>query len=194
MNMKTLSPGQFGLLKGSLVTATLFSTGIGIGLFFLHRKHEAELDKLEKDTAMTCLDFAAEHYEGVIRRSKQATAGMVATAKQPITKMTYYEEFLEYQRRLDNAVKAEPTEEERATLKQKMILQQKEYEELLQKIGEQKAQSDIGIDELKLKLLSKKATELADKALHHRDKTPEEETEAFQREIDAMNNYEDTEE
>ena len=79
-------------------------------------------------------------------------------------------------------------------MKQKMILQQKEYEELLQKIGEQKAQSDIGIDELKLKLLSKKATELADKALHHRDKTPEEETEAFQREIDAMNNYEDTEE
>lgn len=194
MNLKTLSPGQFGMLKGSLATVALFSTGIGIGLFCLHRKHEAELDKLEKDTAMTCLDFAAEHYEGVIRRSKKSTSDTVASANQPITKMTYYEEFLEYQRRLDNAVKYEPTEEEWATLKQRMILQQKEYEELLQKIGEQKAQADMGIDVLKLKLLAKKATELADKALHHRDETTEEESEVFQREIDAMNNYEDTEE
>lgn len=30
-----------------------------------------QMDKLEKDTAITCLDFATEHYEDVIRRREK---------------------------------------------------------------------------------------------------------------------------
>ena len=122
MNLQTLSPVQVGMLKGSLVTAILFAAGIGAGLFFLHRKHEDELDKLEKDTAMTCLDFAAEHYEGVIRRDRKAAADKKSTFVEPTFKTPYYEEFLEYQRTLDSAGKQEPTEEEWAELEQKMML------------------------------------------------------------------------
>lgn len=67
-----LTPEHIGMLKGAAVTATLFSVSIAVGLFFLHRKHEEELDKLESDTARFCLDMAAEHYEGaIIRREKK---------------------------------------------------------------------------------------------------------------------------
>ena len=75
-----------------------------------------------------------------------------------------------------------------------MMLQEKEYEELLQKLGEQKTQANVGIDRLKLKLLAKKATELADKAGSSERQMPDVDTEEFQREIDAMNNYEEPEE
>ena len=194
MNLNTLSPVQIGMLKGSLATAMLFSAGIGVGLFFLHRKHEEELDKIEKDTAMTCLDFAAEHYEGVIRRGKKAAADNKDAFVEPVFKTPYYEEFLEYQRTLDSTGKHKPTEEEWDTLEEKMMLQEKEYEELLQKLGEQKTQANVGIDRLKLKLLAKKATELADKAGSSERQMPDVDTEEFQREIDAMNNYEEPEE
>ena len=66
-----LTPEHIGMLKGATATALLFIAGIAIGLFFLHRKHEEEMDKLQKDTAITCLDFATEHYEGVIRRREK---------------------------------------------------------------------------------------------------------------------------
>ena len=194
MNLQTLSPVRVGMLKGSLVTAMLFTAGIGAGLFFLHRKHEDELDKLEKDTAMTCLDFAAEHYEGVIRRDRKAAADQKSAFVEPTFKTPYYEEFLEYQRTLDSAGKHEPTEEEWAALEQKMMLQQKEHEELLRKLGEQTAQADVGLDRLKLKLLAKKAQELADKASLSGSQTPDVDSGESLREIDAMNNYEEPEE
>ena len=66
-----LTPEHIGMLKGAAATALFFSAGIAIGLFFLHRKHEEELDKLERDTARACLDVAAEHYESVIRRREK---------------------------------------------------------------------------------------------------------------------------
>ena len=47
-----LTPEHIGMLKGATATALLFIAGIAIGLFFLHRKHEEEMDKLEKDTAI----------------------------------------------------------------------------------------------------------------------------------------------
>lgn len=72
-----LTPEHIGMLKGATATALLFIAGIAIGLFFLHRKHEEEMDKLEKDTAITCLDFATEHYEGVIRRREKEAKQML---------------------------------------------------------------------------------------------------------------------
>ena len=41
-----LTPEHIGMLKGATATALLFIAGIAIGLFFLHRKHEEEMDKL----------------------------------------------------------------------------------------------------------------------------------------------------
>ena len=71
-----LTPELIGVLKGAIVTATFFSAVIVIGFFFLQRKHEEELNKLEVATANLCLDMAAEHYEGVIRRrEKEARQG-----------------------------------------------------------------------------------------------------------------------
>ena len=170
-----------GVLEGALGTSVILAAGVGVGLYLLHQRHEKELDKLEKDTVITCLDFAAEHYEGVIRRDRKAVADNKAAFVEPAFKTPYYEEFLEYQRTLDSAGKYEPTEEEWAALEQKMMLQQKEYEELLQKIGEQKDQADVGLDRLKLKLLAKKATELADKATPSEAQTPNADFETFQR-------------
>ena len=71
MNSKKLTPEKRGVLKGVLGTSLVFSVGIGIGAFFLHQRHEEELDKLERDTARACLDFAAEHYERVLRQKKK---------------------------------------------------------------------------------------------------------------------------
>ena len=70
MNLNKLTLEQRGVLKGCLGTSAVFSIGIAIGAFFLHRKHEEELDKLERDTARSCLDVAADHYEKVLRRNK----------------------------------------------------------------------------------------------------------------------------
>lgn len=66
---KNLTPEKRGVLKGVLGTSLVFSVGIAIGAFFLHRKHEEELDKLELDTATTCLDIATDHFESVIRHN-----------------------------------------------------------------------------------------------------------------------------
>ena len=67
-----LTPEHIGMLKGIAVAAALFFAGIVVGLLLLHGKHEEELDKLKSDTAKLCLDMAAEHYEGVIRRREKA--------------------------------------------------------------------------------------------------------------------------
>lgn len=59
-----------------MITSITFLVGIGVGLYFLHRKHETEMDKLAKDTEISCLDLAAEHYEGVILRREKERDGV----------------------------------------------------------------------------------------------------------------------
>ena len=86
---------QRGILKGVLGTSIVSVAVAGIGLFFLHRKHEEELDKLQRDTARDCLDFAAEHYERVIRRLEKANAPAAASAEIP------FEETEEFQQEID---------------------------------------------------------------------------------------------
>lgn len=166
MNLKKLSSGQTGELRGVLVASVVFSTGIAVGLLFLKRKHEDELDKLEKDTAISCLDFAAAHYEGVLRRYKKVSDDVATT--QPVSKTLYYEEFLEFQRKLDNAGKYDPTEEEWEAIEEKTNQQQKAHEALIKRIEDQSAQMDIEFDRVKLKLLAEKATELANKIVAQR--------------------------
>lgn len=73
MTQKKISPEQIGVLKGVLTTSIVFSAGMIIGVIWLHQKHEEELDKIQRDTANDCLDFAAGHYENVIRRYRQAS-------------------------------------------------------------------------------------------------------------------------
>ena len=194
MKLKNFALEQSGALKEALITSVVFSAGIGIGLFFLKRKHEEELDKLEKDTAMNCLDVAAAHYEGVLRRREKESNVTVGSMVQPVTMTPYYEEFLEFQRKLDNAGKQKATEEEWAALKEEIAHPDKEIEELMKKSQERLTQLDIEIDRAKLGLLSAKATELAEKASVQRNQPPDVDSEEFQREIDAMNNYEEPEE
>ena len=194
MKLKKLPLDQNGALKGALATSVVFSAGITIGLFFLKRKHEEELDKLEKDTAMNCLDVAAAHYEGVLRRREKESKVTAGPMVRPVTTAPYYEEFLEFQRKLDNAGKQEATEEEWAALKEEIVHQGKEIEELMKKSQERLTQLDIEIERSKLGLLSAKATELAEMASVQRNQPPDVDSEEFQREIDAMNNYEEPEE
>ena len=70
MNLMDLTPMQTGMLKGALFTTLAFSICIGIGLYFLWQWHENEMDKLERDTAMICLDIATEHYEKALRKNR----------------------------------------------------------------------------------------------------------------------------
>lgn len=69
MRLTNMTSEQLATFKGVAGTAALFSIGLGV-LFFLHRKHEEDLDQLERDTAIECLDFAAEHYEKKLRDKK----------------------------------------------------------------------------------------------------------------------------
>jgi len=66
-----LTAYQNGVLCGVAATSLLFLTVIGAGLCYLHYKHENDLDELAKDTAMTCIDFVSQHYEGIIRRREK---------------------------------------------------------------------------------------------------------------------------
>lgn len=193
MDLRMLSAGQVGILKGVVGTTLVFATGIAVGLFFLKRKHEDELDKLEKDTAMTCLDFAADHYEGVIRRQKKA-AGKAASTPAQSANTPYYEEFLAFQQSLDRAGKHEPTEEEWAEIGRQLEAEKRVAEIEKQHVEEQSARLDLELDRVKLKMLAEKAAELAEKAQAARPpETHDPDSEEFQREIDAMNNYEDPE-
>ena len=188
MDLRMLSAGQVGILKGVVGTTLVFATGIAVGLFFLKRKHEDELDKLEKDTAMTCLDFAAEHYEGVIRRGKKDAEKAASTTSQPLSITPYYEEFLEFQRGLDDAGKVELSEEQWAEIEREMKEQDQAFQELKKDLDEKRAQCDIALDRSKLRLLAKKAAELADKAFE------EMEHEVAQMESDDMANHEGAQE
>lgn len=60
------------MLKGAAGASLVWAAAAGIGLYFLHRRHEEELDELQRDTARDCLDFAAEHYERVLRKREEA--------------------------------------------------------------------------------------------------------------------------
>lgn len=188
-----LTSHQAGVWKGALATALLFTTGIGAGLVFLKRKHEDELDEVERDTARNCLDFAANHYEGVIRRKQREAVKDVESKSAPSPMTQYYEEFLEFQRRLDNAGKREPTEEEVEEMRFEMARNKKAFEEQQRELAMQEARLDREFDRIKLKLLAKKAAELADKASSSESQTPDIHSEEFKREIDAMNNYEEPE-
>lgn len=63
---------NMNMLKGAMGASLVWAVAAGIGLYFLHRRHEEELNQLQKDTARDCLDFAAEHYERVLRRREEA--------------------------------------------------------------------------------------------------------------------------
>ena len=63
---------NMNMLKGAMGASLVWAAAAGIGLYFLHRKHEEELDKLQRDIARDCLDFAAEHYERVLRKREEA--------------------------------------------------------------------------------------------------------------------------
>ena len=168
LNLGRPSLNQVGVLKNAVVTALAFSAGIGVGALALKQKHEDELDKLERDTAINCLDFAAAHYEGILRRRRKVSDDVVASTSRPVSKTLYYEEFLEFQRKLDNAGKYDPTEEEWAAIEEKTNQQQKAHEALIKRIEDQSAQMDVEFDRVKLKLLAEKATELANKIVAQR--------------------------
>ena len=81
MKFNNLLSSRRGVLEGVLGASVVFTASIGIGLYFLHQRHEEELDKLEKDTAMSCLDFAVEHYERVLRSKKSAPPELKAESE-----------------------------------------------------------------------------------------------------------------
>ena len=180
MGKTSLSTKNLGILKSVFGVSMVFISSMGIGLYVLHQRHEKTLDKLEKDTAIACLDFAAKHYEDVIRRRDKVTADKITGTGQPTTMMPCYEKFLEFQRTLDNFGKYEPTEEEWNELEEELLLQQKEHDELLQRLGEQQARVEAGLDRLKLKLLAKKAAELADKDFCYENEAIDVDPEEFQ--------------
>ena len=167
LNLRKPSLNQVGVLKNAVVTALAFSAGIGVGALALKQKHEDELNKLERDTAINCLDFAAAHYEGILRRRRKVSDDVVASTSQPVSKTPYYEEFLAFQHKLDSTGRCEPTEE-RLAMEEEINQQQKEHEALVERLGEQSARMDVEFDRVKLKLLAEKATELANKIVAQR--------------------------
>ena len=167
LNLRKPSLNRVGVLKGAVVATVAFSAGIGVGALALKQKHEDELDKLERDTAIDCLDFAAAHYEGILRRRK-VSDDVVASTSQPVSKTPYYEEFLAFQHKLDSTGGCEPTEEEWLAMEEEIYQQQKEHEALIKRIEEQSARMDVEFDRVKLKLLAEKATELANKIVAQR--------------------------
>lgn len=86
MKFNNLLSQRRGVLEGALGASVILAAGVGVGLYLLHQRHEKELGKLEKDTVITCLDFAAEHYEGVIRRDRKAAADNKAAFVEPAFK------------------------------------------------------------------------------------------------------------
>lgn len=140
MTQKKISPEQIGVLKAVLTTSIVFSAGMIIGVIWLHQKREEELDKVQRDTANDCLDFAAGHYANVIRRYSQASEEPFPIPPRPTTISPYYEEFLEFQRRLDNPGKYEATEEAWAAIEKKANIQQAEYKDRMDKFDVQLTQ------------------------------------------------------
>ena len=168
LNLRKPSLNRVGVLKGAVVATVAFSAGIGVSALVMKQKYEDELNKLERDTAMSCLDFAAAHYEGVLQRCKKVSDDVAASTSQPVSKTPYYEEFLAFQHKLDSTGGCEPTEEERLAMEEEINQQQKEHEALVERLGEQSARMDVEFDRVKLKLLAEKATELANKIVAQR--------------------------
>lgn len=168
LNLRKPSLNQVGVLKNAVVTALAFSTGTGLGALALKQKHEDELDKLERDTVINCLNFAAAHYEGVLRRRSKASDDVTASTYQSVSKTPYYEEFLAFQHKLDSVGECEPTEEEWLAMEEEIYQQQKEHEALIKRIEDQSARMDVEFDRVKLKLLAEKAAELANKIVAQR--------------------------
>lgn len=192
--MLKLTPVQRGTLRGALITTLGFSVGITLGAIWLHQKHEEELDKLQQDTARDCLDFAASHYERVIRQNRKPTAVTEAAARCPVEKTPNYEHFLEYQRKRDCSEKKELGEEDWVVLQESVNKQLAEYEDLMQKIKKQSCEVDKAFDRVKQKLLADKSTELVYPSHTDQSETLDFDSDEFKREIDAMNNYEKSEE
>ena len=74
MKLKDLTPEKRSMAKGALGTALTFTAVSGIGLYFLYRWHEKEMDKLELDTAEFCIEQLTEQHENEIRRKRKAAA------------------------------------------------------------------------------------------------------------------------
>ena len=136
---KNLTPEKRGMLKGMLGTSLVFTVCAGIGLYFLHQRHEDELDELEKDTAKFCLDWAAEHYERALRRKRKATEEASkdsGEAGKDYSATTGYE--------------ATPKEWEE--LEEKIIQSCAEYDRLAQELVEMDAEYRAGLDKLRAQI------------------------------------------
>ena len=77
---------NMNMLKGAAGASLVWAAAAGIGLYFLHRRHEEELDELQRDTARDCLDFAAEHYGRVLRKREEAN--IPAAAEEVLSEKT----------------------------------------------------------------------------------------------------------
>lgn len=132
MNLMNLSPMQSGLLKGTLITTLVFSAGIGIGLYFLRQKHEKELDELQKVTARDCLDFAAEHYEKILRRERNSKGSGPSVSE---VEETSFEESAEFQQEMDAMNNYEATVDQWDALKEEVARLKAENERLLRDIA-----------------------------------------------------------
>ena len=130
-----LTPEHIGMLKGVTATAVLFSAGIAVGLFFLHRKHEEALDKLESDTARFCLDMAAEHYEGVIRRREKKIKQERTGKSEEIGVDSD-----EFQKEIDVMNNHEQPDEDWKAMHKEMERHIAEYEALAQRVAQKDAE------------------------------------------------------
>lgn len=192
--MLKLTPMHLGTLRGALTTTLAFSVSITLGAIWLHQKHEEELDKLQRDTAKDCLDFAASHYERVIRQNKKTSAVTEATAHRPMEKTPCNEPFPEYRKTLNGFGRKDASKEDWAVLQESVNKQLAEYKDLMQKIKKQSCEVDKAFDRIKQKLLADKATELVYPPNTDQSETLDFDSDEFKREIAAMNNYEKSEE
>jgi len=130
-----LTPEHIGMLKGIAVTAALFSAGIAVGLLFLHRKHEEELDKLESDTAKVCLDMAAEHYEGIIRhREKKIRQALSEKTEKPDVDSD------KFQKEMDAMNNYEEPDEDWKAMYKEIDRHMNEYTVLAQQVAQKNAE------------------------------------------------------
>lgn len=140
-----LSAYQRGALKGTMVVSTTFLAGIGIGLYFLHQKHEAELDKLEKDTAIACLDFAAEHYERAISHHKK-------DAKQVLSKENNVSavDSDEFQKEIDAMNNYEEPDEDWKAMREEIDCHIAAYKDLVEQVFQKSTECEECLKKLRL--------------------------------------------
>ena len=145
-------------------------------------------------TARDCLDFAASHYERVIRQNRKPAAVTEAETQCPVAKTPNSEHFHEYQKKSDCSEKKELGEEDWAVLQENVNKRLAEYEDVIHRVKKKCCELDKAFNRVKLKLLADKAAELSNSAHTHRIEIPDLDSDEFKREIDAMNNYEKSEE